>query len=53
MSNLYSRIADDEERYLSLCKKFNEEPIYIYNSTLGGKIVDCYGAHADELEKRN
>jgi predicted adenylyl cyclase CyaB len=35
-----SRICDDEEEYLALCKKFGETP------------VDCYSSHAEELQRR-
>lgn len=46
MGSIMSAIADDIDDYLYLCKKFNEKPVYSHGSP------DCYGAHAQKLEKR-
>lgn len=46
MSNSITKIQDDIDRYLALCKRYGEEPRYKHGSE------DCYGAHAEELMAR-
>ncbi len=51
MSDLISRIHDDMERYEVLCHRFGETPHYSSDSN-GNLLLDCYGAHAKDLEAR-
>lgn len=43
-----SAISDDIDRYIGLCEHFNETP---RRDPEDGRMVDCYGTHANELEQ--
>lgn len=51
MSNILSAINDDMDWYQTLCERFNEKPQY-KNDVRGFPLLDCYGKHADKLQKR-
>lgn len=48
MSDLMSRIHDDINDYLELCRRFGEKPVYSRDHS----GPECYGAHARKLELR-
>lgn len=46
MSNSITAIQDDIDRYVALCKRYGEQPVY----GVGGP--DAYGPHAKSLRER-
>jgi hypothetical protein len=46
MSNSITAINDDIDRYVALCKRYNEKVQYTHGSP------DCYGEHAKQLRER-
>ena len=51
MTDIFSRISDDIDEYLDLCKEFHEQPKY-RPTAQGTQLPDCYGEHADQLKSR-
>ena len=52
MSDLFSKIQEDLDDYLQLCKKYSVEP-EMFIDDWGSKRVQCYGEHASMLRKRD
>lgn len=50
MSNIIKKVSEDIDKYLYLCKKFNEKPQYT-KVCRGCLEPDCYGTHAEKLMK--
>ena len=51
MGSIISAIHDDMEDYERLCEKYGEKP-RVKPDAYGNRLLDCYGAHATELKRR-
>ena len=51
MSSTMTAISDDIAEYKRLCELFNK-PVQYKRNYYGILGVDCYGAHAEKLRKR-
>lgn len=47
MGDIYTEYCEDQEEYLRLCSRFEEQTRYTERGN-----PDCYGKHAEALKKR-